>query len=288
MNDSLLICTDLDRTLIPNGPQSESPQARARFSALAARPEVTLAYVTGRHRALIVQAIANYRLPRPDFVIGDVGTTLYQLSDDGEWQQRQEWEDAIAADWAGHSHADVKSLLVDVPSLRIQECAKQNAYKLSYYVPLHGDQVQLARSIDQRLEAAGIRARQIWSVDEPAGVGLLDVLPARASKYQAIDALMALRGFDQAHTVFCGDSGNDLEVLISPIPSVLVANCQPAVRDQACQLAAAGGHSDRLYVARGGFLGMNGHYAGGMLEGIAHYHPKITEWILDAERERRA
>ena len=40
-----LICTDLDRTLIPNGPQSESPGARQAFSALAAMAVVGAALV---------------------------------------------------------------------------------------------------------------------------------------------------------------------------------------------------------------------------------------------------
>ena len=53
MTERLLICTDLDRTLIPNGPQSESPEARAHFAALAGHDEVTLAFVTGRHRVLV-------------------------------------------------------------------------------------------------------------------------------------------------------------------------------------------------------------------------------------------
>ena len=43
MSQRLLICTDLDRTLIPNGPQSESPSARESFSRLTQRAEVTLA-----------------------------------------------------------------------------------------------------------------------------------------------------------------------------------------------------------------------------------------------------
>ena len=51
MPERLLLCTDLDRTLIPNGPQPESPGARDRFAALAGSPHVVLAYVTGRHRA---------------------------------------------------------------------------------------------------------------------------------------------------------------------------------------------------------------------------------------------
>ena len=78
MNDALLLCTDLDRTLLPNGNQPESPEARRRFASFAARPQVRLAYVTGRHLALIEKAIANYVLPRPHFVIADVGTSLYE------------------------------------------------------------------------------------------------------------------------------------------------------------------------------------------------------------------
>lgn len=33
MTESLLICTDLDRTLIPNGPQPESSEARPQCPA---------------------------------------------------------------------------------------------------------------------------------------------------------------------------------------------------------------------------------------------------------------
>ncbi|MBT8439796.1 MAG: haloacid dehalogenase, partial [Gammaproteobacteria bacterium] len=71
MPDKLLLCTDLDRTLIPNGPQPESPAARQRFLSLVNKPEVLLAYVTGRHQKLVQDAINNYCLPVPDFVIGD-------------------------------------------------------------------------------------------------------------------------------------------------------------------------------------------------------------------------
>jgi sucrose-6F-phosphate phosphohydrolase len=279
MSTRLLICTDLDRTLIPNGPQSESPQARGRFAALVGRPEVTLAYVTGRHRALVQQAMAHYRLPPPDFVIGDVGTTIYRVGPAQAWTPLQDWEAVIAQDWAGADHAGLKRLLVDLPALRLQETSKQNRFKLSYYVPLHVDRNTLAGAIEERLAAAGIRARLIWSIDEPAGVGLLDVLPAGASKRHAIEALMQREGFSLDETLFCGDSGNDIEVLSSPIPAVLVANSQPEVRDLALRLATQAGCVDRLYIARGGFMGMNGNYCAGILEGIAHYHPDAAAWM---------
>jgi HAD superfamily hydrolase (TIGR01484 family) len=279
MSDRLLICTDLDRTLIPNGPESESDGVRRHFARLCARPEVTLAYVTGRHRALVESAISNYSLPPPDYVIADVGTTIYRVGPGHPWERQHAWDAQIAVDWNGRSRADIKSLLVDLPSLRLQATAKQNDHKLSYYVPMHSDHRALTAAIRARLEADAVRARLIWSDDEPAGIGLLDVVPERASKLHAIEALMHTDGFALAETLFAGDSGNDLEVLASTIPSVLVANSQPQVQAAAKRLAQQHGTLDALYIARGGFMETNGNYGAGILEGIAHYHPECIAWI---------
>ncbi len=279
MNGHLLICTDLDRTLIPNGPQPESPLAREYFAALVSRAEVSLAYVSGRHRSLVEQAISDFRLPVPDFVIGDVGTTIYRVVAGQDWQHDDVWEDEIALDWAGNTHAGLADLLADLSSLQLQEAEKQNRCKLSFYVPLQADTAALSQVIEARLEGAGAQCRLIWSVDEPANIGLLDILPQRASKYHAVRALIRDSGFDLERTVFCGDSGNDIEVLVSPVPSVLVANCSDDVRLEAISKAEAGGQSENLYVAHGGLLDMNGNYAAGMLEGIAHYHPEILAWM---------
>jgi len=279
MRDRLLICTDLDRTLIPNGPQPESAQARDRFRVLVSRPEITLAYVSGRHRALVEKAIRIYQLPTPDFVVGDVGTTIYHVGAEQEWQPQSAWEKEIARDWNGNNHADLKALLGDLTELRPQERKKQNRYKLSYYVPLQADREALSLQIRERLAQAGIRPSLVWSIDEPASIGLLDVLPERATKFHAVDALIKQHGFDFDNTVFCGDSGNDIEVLVSPVPSVLVANSQLEVQQLARQLAESNGQGDRLYTAQGDFMGMNGNYTAGVLEGVAHYHPEAVEWM---------
>jgi sucrose-6F-phosphate phosphohydrolase len=278
-----LLATDLDRTLIPNGPQSESPGAREVFSRLAARPEITLAYVSGRHRALVDSAIGSYVLPVPDFVVADVGTTIYQLHGRRDWEHLKAWDEQIAEDWNRLTHAELKHLLADVPALRLQENRKQNRHKLSYYVPLHADRSALSVLINQRLESQSIRASLVWSVDEPAGIGLLDVLPERATKFHAVHALIERLGLEVGDTVFCGDSGNDIEVLGSEIPAVLVANAQPEVRAAAVGLAEKNGCPDRLYCAEGRFAGMNGNYAAGILEGMVHYHPDMAAWLNSAQ-----
>ena len=272
-----LLCTDLDRTLIPNGAHPESPSAMQRFRHLVSREEITLAYVSGRHRALIEQAIAKYDLPQPDFAIADVGSTIYRIDASG-WRQWDEWDAQIAPDWRGLAHDEICSLLSVFPALRLQEPEKQNRHKLSFYAPLETDTKELLGKMEVRLKQAGISANLIWSIDEAAAVGLLDILPASANKLHAITFLMRQQGFSRENTVFAGDSGNDLDVLNSGIQSVLVANADAETK----RLAADG--TGCLYVAKGGYLGMNGNYSAGILEGLAHYLPEADVWLRQPDQ----
>ena len=223
----------------------------------------------------------DYELPSPDYVISDVGTVIYQVTGH-DWQQWRDWQQEIEPDWAGLGHADLQVLLLDVAGLRLQEPGKQNLHKLSYYVSLDADTESLSSDIRRRLEARGIRASLVWSIDEPNGVGLLDVLPGRADKRHAVTFLMQRNGFGLDETVFAGDSGNDLPVLVSEIPAVLVANASEAVRREALSQAAASGNPSTLYIAQGGYLGMNGNYTAGVLEGVVHYHPAVAHWLEPA------
>ena len=272
---SLLLCSDLDRTLIPNGAEPESPGAREQLRRLVSREDVRLAYVSGRHRQLIEAAIEQWQLPRPDYAIGDVGTTIYRLSAD-DWQPLAGWQATIAPDWQGHDATSLATLLGSVDGLWLQEAEKQNRFKLSYYAALDADRQRLLGTVEERLQREGVRAKRIWSLDEEKGVGLLDVLPAAADKLAAIRFLMAELGVDEAHTVFSGDSGNDLEPLTSGLQAVLVANASDEVREAALRGAL---EPQRLYLARGGFLGMNGNYSAGVVEGVAHFRPELAEWM---------
>lgn len=277
--NKILLCCDLDRTLLPNGEQQESPEARPLLRRLGQCPQLALAYVSGRDRSLLLDAIHAYDLPVPDYAIGDVGTTLYRI-EHGQWEPWHAWEDQIRPDWADHTGDALAAVLQGLDRLRPQEPEKQNTFKLSYYAPYDSDRDALLAEVEARLQALGVRASLIWSIDEPRGLGLLDVLPASATKYHAIRFLMKQEGFAESRTVFAGDSGNDLPVLTSGLQSVLVRNASPAVREEALAQVRARGLADRLYIARGGFLGMNGHYAAGVLEGLAHFLPETQHWMM--------
>jgi hypothetical protein len=91
---------------------------------------------------------------------------------------------------------------------------------------------------------------------------------------------MKREGFANDDTLFAGDSGNDLDVLASDIPAVLVANAEAGIRER-----LSGKKGGALHIAKG-FLGMNGNYAAGILEGAAHFWPEIGAWLREIERNK--
>ena len=276
--NQLLLCTDLDRTLLPNGPQPESANARKCFRSLVTKDNVTLVYVTGRHKALVKEAIDNYNLPQPDYVIADVGSTIYKL-EGNDWSHWEQWESEISSQWQGKRREDLHAILKTNKNLRLQEHSKQNIHKLSYYVPLYVRHEALIKHVNEILSSQNIRANLVWSIDESANIGLLDILPANANKQHAITFLMQKLNYSIDETVFAGDSGNDIAVMVSPIHSVLVANASDDVKRTAIFEAEKHDELKSLYIAQGNYLNMNGNYSAGILEGIVHYFPEVNNWV---------
>ncbi len=276
--DTILLASDLDRTVVPNGDQPESPLARPFLRALAARSEVTLVYVSGRSKALQQAAIDHWLLPSPQLAIGDVGTTIYEVGSRG-WRIVDDWHREIAGSWSGRDRDAVARALGGLDDLEPQPDDQQARFKASYFVGTTSRPAGLLEEVRERLDREGLDSNLIWSVDEAKGIGLLDVLPAAASKEHAVRFVMELLGTDAERTVFAGDSGNDLDALTSGLQAVLVANARDEVRREAEELAEARGTRGRLYLATGGFLGMNGNYAAGVLEGADHFLPEIGRWL---------
>jgi sucrose-6-phosphatase len=287
----LLLCTDLDRTLIPNGDRQESENARRRFAEVACRPEITLVYVSGRDRNLVEKAIAEFAIPEPGWVIGDVGSSLYQLQPNHRaggqsdhagkpsWLFSRAWQEEISLDWPGFARKQIAETLKDFGELVPQEPERQGSYKLSYYLPIGFELEKLRNKITEKHEERGVHSCLIYSVDPQTQQGLLDVMPLRATKLHAVEFLMKQLGITAANTVFAGDSGNDMPILTSSVPSVLVANADPDIIEEARSCSIEKGTSEFLYLAKGNFLGMNGNYSAGILEGLAHYHPETKGWI---------
>ena len=278
---NILICSDLDRTIIPNGYQEESANARPVFRQLAEHANIYLAYVSGRDKKLILDAIEEFYLPMPDYAIGDVGTTLYRVIN-GNWQLLDDWSYEIGLDWKGLGRDKLSEFFGNMEEIRLQEPEKQNQYKLSFYTAQNVDYQQLIKKIRAVLAKKGVRASIIWSVDETSANGLLDIIPARANKLHAIQFLMQQERFSEDRMVFAGDSGNDLDVLTSGLQAILVKNAMDEVRKEAIETLSGKHMTNRLYLPKGNFYGMNGNYAAGLIEGLVHFVPETRALIARA------
>jgi HAD superfamily hydrolase (TIGR01484 family) len=268
----------MDRTVIPNGSQPEDPAARRQLAAFCRLPGVALVYVTGRHRELVEQAISRYDLPAPDFAVTDVGTKIYRIAA-GHWMAMADWEERIAADLRGKSREQLRQELSPITELSLQEADKQNTFKLSYYLSLEADAARVLARVENCLNRLAVAASLVWSIDEPAQIGLLDVLPRHATKLHGIRFLQQRLGYRQEELLFAGDSGNDLPVLGSAIRSVLVANASDEIKRQARQLAAQNGHPEALYLANEQAGRWSGNYAAGVLQGVWHFAPEFRDQL---------
>jgi hypothetical protein len=136
MNE-ILLCSDLDRTLIPNGRVKESPQARFLFAHLATYPKLRLAYVSGRCTRLIQELLNTFDLPEPDFVIGNVGTTIIHIVG-GRWIESRQWQKKISQDCCGFNRNKAKQLLSKLENIdfHLQPPENQEENKLSYFTSL--------------------------------------------------------------------------------------------------------------------------------------------------------
>ena len=186
-----------------------------------------------------------------------------------------QWQQHLTQLWSDTQAAYIKRLLKDFPVLHLQANDQQTIYKVSYCISLVISSTVLLESIQQCLQQHDIQANLIYSIDDINGIALLDIVPPLASKYHAIQFLRKQQNILLTHTVFAGDSGNDLSVLVSEIPSILVNNADNHLKQEILSLSCSRKQAHKLYIAQGNFLGMNGNYAAGIVEGLLHFHPEL-------------
>jgi len=262
-----ILATDLDRTLLPNGHWQADAGAIELFNELTAQQDVLVVYVTGRNLALTENAIREYGVRYPDVLCGDVGTSIRKYAH-GEWEFDTGWSELVRRASPRWDADAIRQAVAAVPGIREQEAEHLNPFKQSYYVE-HDKHVDILESID-----ALVRDRFdeviIYSFDSQDGKGLLDFLPASATKQTALEYVAAEFGTPKEEVVFCGDSGNDIFPLTAGFRGVLVRNADEQLVENVKQ-AMAGNPALQAYFARGGFRGLNGYYTSGVLEGAYHY-----------------
>lgn len=262
-----IVATDLDRTLLPNGHWPADPEAIPLFNELTARDDVLVVYVTGRNLELTEKAISEFGVRHPDVLCGDVGTTI-RRHQDGEWHFDAGWEDLIHEVSPRWDAGQIRQALAGIEGIVEQEPEHLNQFKQSYYTD-HNRTDEILAEVRQ---AVGDRFDEVivYSFDSQDGKGLLDMLPASATKQTALEYVA--REYEQPldRVVFCGDSGNDIFPLTAGFAGVLVRNADEQLVKKV-RHAMQENPGLQVYFARGDFRGLSGYYTSGVIEGCYHY-----------------
>ncbi len=206
----LILATDLDGTFL--GGTDE--QRRALYRDLQARDDLLLIFVTGRDRDFIARLLDSGEMPRPRYVIGDVGTSVF---DGTALEPIAALEAPIAERWRG-ANARVRALLADEPGLRLQPTAFR--YRVSYDC----DPRLLSADLIPKVEAAGFDG--LLSADR-----FFDVLPRGISKGSTLRRLVAALDLDASRVLVAGDTMNDLSLFQTGFNGVAVGNSEPRLVD---------------------------------------------------------
>jgi HAD superfamily hydrolase (TIGR01484 family) len=278
---TFILATDLDRTLIPNGYEPEDQGVRELFTKITDQPDLTTVYATGRNLDRVLEAIPEYNLPIPDYIVANVGTEIYTLTNQvadkhqaGSWSLNLDYQKHIATEWSNRPASELANYLRSLDYLEMQEAYKLNICKLSYYASLDIASTQIEAEIAKCFQELNLSYKYIYSEDPLKARALVDLIPHSASKLGALKFIAGSLNLSLTEVFFAGDSGNDLDVVLdADIQTTLVKN---AHKDVLAKAQAAPSN----YLARGGFKDLNGNYAAGIIEGLYNYRPELVSQVL--------
>lgn len=256
------LVTDLDGTFIPLPERPENQTALQEFRDQREQGSFGLVFCTGRHFESAIAAQEEYALPSPDWIICDVGTSIYHIGDAG-FTLFKPYQDHLSQKVGAHDRSAVEKLLSGIEHLDLQCESHQGTFKISYECTT--EQVDaLVLTVAERLNDASLSYEVHGSIDPFLDCGLIDVLPTDVSKAYAVTWIATHADFTPDRIIYAGDSGNDLTALSAGFRAILVANASPGLATK-IRKRLGDTETDRLlYCAEG-------TATSGVLEGCRHF-----------------
>lgn len=237
------------------------------FNALTEKHDVLVVYVTGRNLALTEKAIKEFGVRYPNILCSDVGTSIRKY-ENGTWQFDNGWVEHVKRESPRWDVMAIRDTVAGVDGIWEQESEHLNQFKLSYYVE-HEKNEQILEKINALVKGKFDEVI-VYSFDSQDSKGLLDFLPASATKQTALEYVAEDFGAAKEDVVFCGDSGNDIFPLTAGFRGVLVRNADDQLVANV-KKAMNKNPELKVYFAQGGFKGLNGYYTSGVIEGAYHF-----------------
>ncbi|MFC4727775.1 glucosylglycerol-phosphate synthase [Coralloluteibacterium thermophilus] len=230
-----LLATDLDGTFLAGSPE----RRHELYQLLSARTDLRLVYVTGRGLESVLPLLSDPSLPRPDYIVCDVGGTLV---DGRTLQPVQPLQEGIDARWPGERK--VIEALGAWPGLERQDVPQDR--RVSYFC----EPGAVTDALRAHVESMDLDL--LYSADR-----YLDVLPRGVSKGAALVALAEHLDVPRDSILVAGDTLNDLSMYQHGFRGVCVGESEIGLLAQTEAL----GHV--LHAREPG--------CGGILEALAHF-----------------
>jgi sucrose-phosphate synthase len=234
------IFTSIDNTLLGNA----EGLAQLIKVIREQRKKFLFGIATGRRLDSVLALLKTNRIPVPDILITSLGTEIY-------------YAPQLIADIAWSYHIDhlwtpqvLRRIIGGLPGLTPQPKKEQSRFKISYYYDSH-----LAPPMEEILTL--LRQHEL-SVNPTLSFGqFLDLVPARASKGQAVRYIARQWNIPLERILVTGGSGGDEDMLRGNTLGVVVANRH---REELSIL----GDTEHVYFAER-------PYAWGIMEALEHY-----------------
>ncbi len=242
----MLLATDLDGTFLAG----TSPDKQQLYRLIRDNKYIRLVFVTGRGLASVMPLLNDPAIPRPEFIISDVGATIV----DGRTLEPVEpIQTAIEKKWPGS--LKVLDHLKSVKGIEYQEVPQNR--RCSFYA---NEQI-ITEQIKEKVNEIGCDL--VYSANK-----YLDILPKSVNKGTSLINLVIHLGVDCNDVLVAGDTLNDLAMYECGFKGVVVGGAEEKL------VEATKSYSNIYYPELPG--------AGGILLAMAHFG--FTKPVLNTAR----
>ena len=231
----MLLATDLDGTFLGG----TSVQKEQLYRSITGNKAIQLVFVSGRGLNSILPLFNEPLMPKPGFIICDVGATVVNGN---TLEAIEPIQSLIEERWPGEEM--VSGLLTGVKGLVPQNVPQQR--RCSYFFNEHTDIDDLKYRVEQ------LDCDLLFSAGK-----FVDVLPRGINKGYTLQMLAKQCHFPLEEILVAGDTFNDLSLFAAGYKGVVVGNAEPGL------LQATSDWSTIYHAKEEG--------AGGILEAIQHF-----------------
>lgn len=257
-NAPWVFASDLDDTMF-RAFQAQLPEDKEAAAVLRRMlGSIPVAYLTGRgNLELTLKIVEEHDLPYPVMVATAVGTRLFINGGDGKFSLLGQWNEFLDGLWSNTVVDEIEPMITSLPGGHPLPGLPPYPHKRTYHAKPFAPAFDVRRQLSAKISGMSDTMDILVSGPNDKDDLLIDVVP-KNGKCLALIFFARLFGVHLERTFYAGDSGNDLEPLLSVGFPTLVADGEFGLAEKLAELGV------RIYFSPHAHI----H---GVIDGIKHY-----------------